>query len=186
MALMITGLIVFFTAHVFAGFRAQRAALIARTGEGVYKGLFALVSLVGLVMIAMGKAAAPFESLWIPPAGFAVITKLFMLPALVLVVASNVPCSIRARVKHPLLLGVKIWALVHLMANGDLASVVLFGSFLLYAVVTIVRLNRREVGEEAPAAEYPLWRDIMVVVGGGLAYALIGLYHAQLFGVAIH
>lgn len=185
MILLMAGLAVFFTAHVFVGFRNQRAALIARLGPGAYRALFSLVSLAGLVMIVMGKAQAPFESLWIPPSEFSVIAKLLMLPALILVVASNVPCGICQRVKHPLLLGVKIWALVHLMVNGDLASVLLFGSFLLYAVVTMVRCNRR-AEPESDAVSYPLWRDVVVLLVGGAAYALIGLYHAQLFGVAIH
>ena len=187
MSMLISGLAIFFMAHLFVGFRGARAAVIARMGALPYRGLFSLLALAGLVLIVMGKAQAPFESIWLPPEGIDVVTKLLMLPAMVFLVVAYIPCNLRTRLKHPMLIAVKIWATVHLMVNGDLASILLFGSFLVYAAVTMIRLNRRDLNEPAePAPEYPFWRDIVAIVVGGAAYALVGLYHAQLFGVAIH
>ncbi len=187
MTLLILGLVIFFLPHVFTGCRSQRAALIDRIGEMPYKGLYSLLALAGLVLIVMGKGAAQFVSVWVPPAGLNMVPIILMLPALVFLVVSNVPCNLRTRLKHPMLIAIKIWATAHLIVNGDLASILLFGSFLAYAVVTMIRVKRREALElPAEVPDYPLWRDIMAIVLGGVLYAGIGMHHAQLFGVAIH
>ncbi len=184
MTLLIAGLLIFFAIHLLPSFPELRNRLREQLGALAYRGVFSLIALAGFVLIVMGKGRAEFVSIWIPPAELAVATKILMLPAMVFLVAAYVPSNIKRRVRHPMLTAVKIWALGHLLSNGDLASILLFGSFLAYAVFDMVSANRRS---EAPVlAQQPLFLDILVLVLGGVAYALIGWFHMDLFGVAIH
>lgn len=183
MFLLILGLAIFILVHLFPVFQSRRTALISRLGELTYKAGFAVIALLGFVLIVMGKADAAFVEIWQPSQMFAIVTKLLMLPAMILMVAAYVPSNFKRKIRHPMLMSVKIWAVVHLLANGDLASIVLFGSFLAYAVIAMISINRR--GEWVRPDEKPLALDILVIVSGGVAYAVIGLYHLQLFGVAI-
>lgn len=183
MSLMIIGLLLFFAAHLVPCFSGTRAALVSKLGELPYKALFALVALGGLVLVVQGKASAEFISVWTPPAFFAHITKLLMLPALILLVAAYVPSNIKRKVRHPMLAAVKFWALGHLLANGDLASMLLFGSFLAYAVYDMISSNRR--AERVIPASKPFYWDALVIVLGLVAYGGIAKHHMQLFGVPI-
>src|SRR4051812_23122411 len=129
MLILVLGLILFLGAHVLPTRRPLRDALVARTGEGSYKGLMSLASLVGFVLIAWGFGQyreQGYIQLWTPPAGLRHLTVLLMLPALICVAAAYLPGQIQARLKHPMLVGVKIWAFAHLLANGDLGSMILF------------------------------------------------------------
>jgi uncharacterized membrane protein len=153
MAILILGLIVFIGAHAFTMARAARARAIARLGEGPYKGLYSLVSLLGLILIVWGYGsyrAGGYVQVWDPP----VWTRHLALPlvwlAFVAMVAAYIPGRIRRALKHPMLAGLKIWALAHLLANGDLGSIILFGALLAWAVVARIAAKRRdEVGDHA-------------------------------------
>lgn len=183
MFVMILGLVLFFTVHLLPTRPAKRDALVATFGLLPYKGLFALASLAAFALIVIGKGQADFVSIWLPPLFMAHITKLLMLPAMVLLVAAYVPCNIKNKIRHPMLAAVKLWALGHLLANGDLASILLFGSFLAYAVIAMISANKRS---ERPAAKQrPLYMDALVVVLGLVAYGGIAMHHGQLFGVAL-
>ncbi len=183
MVVLLSGLILFFAIHLVPSFVSLRDGLVARLGLGLYKAVFALLSVAGLGLIVYGKAQAEFVALWHPPHELSVVTKLLMLPAMVFLVAAYVPNNFRKKIKHPMLTAVKTWALAHLLANGDLASVLLFGSFLAYGVVAVISANRR--GKVKPVTAEPLWKDVLVVVLGGVLYAGIGMHHYQLFGVPI-
>jgi uncharacterized membrane protein len=131
LAILLIGLALLLGAHTFVTLRAERAALVVRLGESTYKTLFALVSLVGLVLIVWGFAqyrATGWVNVWYPPAWTRHVTVALMWPAFILVVASYSRGRIYARLKHPFLAGVKLWALAHLISNGDLGSIILFGS----------------------------------------------------------
>src|SRR5580692_10111082 len=137
LSVMILGLVLFLGVHTFSTQREWRARLIASSGEGGYKIGYALVALAGLALIAWGFAeyrATGWIDIWYPPKALKHVTVALMLPAVILVVASYLRGRIYTALKHPLLAGVKLWAAAHLLANGDLGSIILFGGLLAWAV----------------------------------------------------
>lgn len=183
MGLLIVGLIIFIAIHFFPAFQGPRLLLIKRLGELGYKGLFSIVALVGFVLIVIGKANAPFIEVWQPPPMLSVITKLLMLPALILLVAAYFPSNVKQKIRHPMLMAVKIWAVGHLLSNGDMASMILFGSFLVFAIITMIRANKRIAWTKPQARSVMM--DVCVILMGGAVYVGIGMHHMQLFGVPI-
>src|SRR3982074_531720 len=153
---MILGLVVFLGVHTLPAAPELRARLIASSGEGGYKVGYALASVLGLVLIVWGFAhyrATGWIDVWYPPKAFKHITVALMLPAVILVVAAYIRGRIYTAVKHPMLAGVKLWAAAHLLANGDLGSIILFGSFLGWAVFDRISLKRRaDAGAPPPRA----------------------------------
>src|SRR5271166_5496452 len=146
LALEIIGLVVFLGTHVFVTMRDHRAAVVARIGEWPYRGLFSLVSIVGIVLIGYGFAAyrtAGPIMVWYPPAWTRHIVVALMWPASIMVVAAYIPGNIKRVLKHPMLVGVKTWAFAHLCANGDLGGIILFGTVLAWAVYDRITLKRR-------------------------------------------
>jgi uncharacterized membrane protein len=187
LAIMIFGLAVFLGVHVLPTMREQRAAVIARWGEQAYKGLFSVISLVGIILIGYGFAryrAAGYIELWHPPSWTRHINNFLMWPAIVCVVAAYIPGDIKRMLKHPMLVGVKLWALAHLIANGDLGSIVLFGSFLAWAVYDRITLKHRSDpgAPELPSAGHG--NDVMAVIVGTLLYLALGFwFHPYVIGV---
>lgn len=145
---LIVGLVLFLGVHsmrIVA--ESRRTALIREYSENRYKLLYSVVSAVGLVLIVVGYGAARREPfmLWLPPVWMAHVAALLMLPAFVLLAAAYVPDNrIRAAVGHPMVLGVKVWAFAHLLANGTLPDLVLFGSFLAWAIADYAASRRRD------------------------------------------
>lgn len=191
MMLLVAGLVVFIAIHLVPTNRELRGGLLARYGEAGYKGLFTVVSLVGLVLIVMGYAkmqeyvGSKNPILWDPPTWTRHIAFLLMLPSMIFLVAAYVPSRIRAALKHPMLVAVKIWALAHLLANGDAASLVLFGSLLAWAVYDRISLKRRgDFGwGGAPGS---VMNDVMVVAIGTALWGFMLYYgHALLIGVPL-
>ncbi|MCP4383812.1 MAG: NnrU family protein [Hyphomicrobiales bacterium] len=184
MGLLIVGLVLFLGAHSLRTFApAGRDTLIARLGESGYKGLYSLVALIGFLLIVWGfsrTAGAP-EFLYVPFPGLRHLTELLMLIALVLAIASGAPRGYIARtVRHPLLVATILWAIAHLIVNGDVGTTVLFGAFLVWASVDLFGQRWR-----APVVfPAPSWRfDIVAVVVGLALYAgLVFWAHLQLFG----
>jgi uncharacterized membrane protein len=132
MALFILGLVLFLGSHSLRVFANDwRTAKMAQWGEKFYKGLYSVASLVGFVLMVYGFSKIRWDSpwLWYPPVGMRHLAALLMLPALVLLVASQVPNNaIKAKLRHPMVLAVKVWALAHLLSNGKVADLVLFGA----------------------------------------------------------
>ena len=188
MALLLLGLVLFLGTHslriVADDWRTQR---IARIGEGPYKGLYSLASLLGFGLLIWGFAQARAHTLllWAPPAWTRPVAATLMLLAFVLLVAAYVPHNVfKARFGHPMLLSVKVWALAHLLANGTLADVVLFGGFLVWAVPCFraARQRDRAAGTVYPSATVS--GTALTVVVGALAYAIFAYgLHDWLFGV---
>jgi uncharacterized membrane protein len=184
---LVIGLVVFLGAHVFVTMRGHRSALIARIGEWPYKGLFSLVSLIGIVLIGWGfndYRHAGYIQIWIPPDWTRHIVEALMWPASIFLVAAYIPGNIKRRLKHPMLIAVKTWAFAHLCANGDLGSILLFGSVLAWAVYDRITLKRRsDLG--GPAIPIGGARnDIIAVVVGTLLYLALGfVFHPIVIGV---
>ena len=192
MTLLILGLVIFIGTHSFSMARERRAAFIGRIGEGPYKGIYSLLSLAGIVLISIGYGqyrANGYIPVWDPPVWTRHLALLLVLIAFICFVAAYLPGRIKARLKHPMLAGVKIWAFAHLLANGDLGSMLLFGSFLAWAVAARISAKRRDevVPHGGPAAHAAGWRnDILALVIGTVAYLAFAFWlHPWLIGVAV-
>ena len=152
LAVMILGLVLFLGVHTLPAQRELRARAIAAIGgEGSYKLVYALISVLGIALIAWGFAhyrATGWIDIWIPRKALKHITLALMLPAVILVVAAFLRGRIYTALKHPMLAGVKLWAAAHLLANGDLGSIILFGSFLGWAVFDRISLKHRSDGAD--------------------------------------
>lgn len=192
MLLLIAGLAFFVTIHLVPTSPDLRRTLTARLGENGYKGLFSLVSLAGLALIVIGfdrtqdLLGSENPILWDPPVWTRHIAFLLMIPALILLVAAYVPSRIRTAAKHPMLAAVKLWALSHLLANGDLASMLMFGTFLGWAVYDRISVKKRGAAGPLGTAKGGLGGDL-VAVGAGLgawAFLMFG-GHYLLFGMPL-
>jgi uncharacterized membrane protein len=193
MMILLLGLAIFLGMHSLSVFNHDaRNRWMLRLGEKPWKGLYSVVSLLGLVLIVVGYGAARGQPvvLYQPPVWTRHIALLLMVPVFVLVIASNVRThsAIKRATKHPLLLATKLWATAHLISNGNLADVLLFTGFLAWAVLTRISLKRR-VTSTAPnaavAARSSVWPDVIAVVVGLAFYAWFLLKgHVWLIGVS--
>ncbi|HEX4239499.1 MAG TPA: NnrU family protein [Xanthobacteraceae bacterium] len=187
LALEILGLVVFLGAHVFVTMRDHRAAVVARIGEWPYRGLFSLVSIIGIVLIGYGfaayRAAGPI-AVWYPPGWTRHIVVALMWPASIMIAAAYIPGNIKRVLKHPMLVGVKTWAFAHLCANGDLGSIVLFGSVLAWAVYDRITLKRRKDAGAPPIPIGGTKNDIIAIIVGTIIYLALGfVFHPVVIGV---
>jgi uncharacterized membrane protein len=189
LSVMILGLVLFLGVHTLSMQRDLRAKIIASTGESGYKIGYALISLAGLVLIVWGFAhyrAAGMWNVWTPPTVLKHIAVALMLPAVILVVASYIRGRIYTTLKHPMLAGVKLWAAAHLLANGDLGSIILFGSFLAWAVFDRISLKRRADAGAPPIPVGGVANDLIAVAVGFVAYlALAFAFHPVVIGVPV-
>jgi uncharacterized membrane protein len=187
LAVMILGLAVFIGTHLVTTQRQARANLIARFGENGYKALYSVLSLIGLVLIAYGFAqyrATGWIEIWSPPAWTRHLAALLVLFAVICIVAAYSPGHIKRVLKHPMLVGVKLWATAHLISNGDLGSIILFGSILGWAVFDRISLKRRTDPGAPPIAVGGWPRDAVAVIGGLVLYLGLGLwFHPYVIGV---
>jgi uncharacterized membrane protein len=187
MAVLILGLLIFLGVHSIAIVAPQlRGRGLAKFGEGGWKGIYGVVSLVGLVLIVhgFGLARSAPVVLYTPPTWMRHVTFLLMLPVFPLLFAAYLPGRIKLAARHPMLAAVKLWAFAHLLANGRLADVLLFGAFLAWAVMDRISLKHRppQPLRTAPPGRF---NDAIAVVLGLALYALtLGWAHARLFGVS--
>jgi uncharacterized membrane protein len=186
MAVLIVGLVVFLGVHSVAlAAPAVRSNAIARLGDGAWKGLYSLVAAAGLALIVYGFYLARESPtvLYSPPGWLRYVTFLLMLPVFPLLFAAYLPGRIKTAMKHPMLAAVKFWALAHLLANGMLADVLLFGGFLAWAVLDRISLKRRV--QAVPTAPPGRFNDVIAVVAGLALYLFfIEWAHLRLFGVS--
>jgi len=187
---MILGLVLFLGIHTLTTQRDQRAELIRRLGgEGTYKAIYGLISLVGLALIVWGFAnyrATEFREIWTPPTFLKHLNIALMLPAVILIAAAYIRGRIYARLKHPMLAGLKLWAFGHLLANGDLGGIILFGSFLGWAVFDRISLKRRNDAGGPPIPVGGVANDLIAVVVGIVAYlALAFAFHPVVIGIPV-
>src|SRR5579859_1475681 len=186
---MILGLVLFLGAHTLTTQRDLRGRLVASIGEGPYKIGYAMVSVAGLALIVWGFGhyrAGGLIPVWLPPTFLKHINVALMLPAVILVVAAYIRGRIYAMVKHPMLAGVKLWAFGHLLANGDLGGIILFGSFLAWAVFDRISLKRRTDAGGPPIPVGGVTNDLIAVAVGVVAYiALAFAFHPVVIGVPV-
>lgn len=189
---MVIGLVVFFTVHLIPTNPQLRKGLVSRYGESTYKLGFSIVSVLALVLIVLGYHKLQLNPgknpvLWSPPAALRHATMLLMLASMFLLVAAYIPSKLRDMVKHPMLGAVKFWAFGHLLVNGDIGSIVLFGSFLAWAIYDRVSLKTRE-GGRGPLGEKTgtLTGDAAVIAIGALAFlGMVYWGHGALIGVPV-
>lgn len=186
---MIVGLVLFIGIHVLTTLRDKRAAVIARLGESGYKIAFSVIAIVGVLLIGRGFSiyrATEWINIWYPPIAMRHIALGLMLPAIILVVSAYIRGRIYTTVKHPMLAGVKLWAVLHLLANGDLGSIILFSSILAWAVYDRISLKRREDAGAPPIPVGGPVNDLIAVVVGIVVYlALAYTFHPLVIGVPV-
>lgn len=190
MLMLILGLVLFLGVHSVSIVSAHgRNRLVQQMGEGAWKGLYSLFSLAGFVLIVIGYGAAREAPvlLYTLPNGFRHLAAVLMLPVFVLLLAAYLPGRIKTAAKHPMLLAVKLWALAHLLANGTLADVLLFGGFLAWAVVDRISVKKRTAAgllRPGPVLPGSKANDAIALVGGLGLYVLFVVWaHAWLIGV---
>lgn len=190
MTLLLLGIVIFLGMHLVRVVApGLRASVIERQGKGAWMGIYTAISLAGLLLIiyGFGEARAVTGMLYNPPAFLKHISLLLMLLAFICLAAGFLPAGrIAVAVKHPQVLSIKIWALAHLLANGETSSVLLFGSFLAWAVILRISLKRRErAGEKVLPVFRSTSNDLLAVVIGAVAYGLfVWKLHEWLIGVA--
>lgn len=183
MWILIIGLVLFIVPHLLRELDLRDRLIKTLPSIGAYKGLFSLVALAGLALIVYGKSQAPFIMIWQPIYEWRYISHVIMIPAVILVLAGNMPMShIRRQLRNPMLAGVALWGAAHLWSNGDLASMVLFGAFFLWAGGKFLLRGFTATAQASDAS--PVW-DGIAVVAGLVLYALVSIYHGQLFGVGL-
>jgi uncharacterized membrane protein len=193
--LMILGLVLFLGAHTLTTQREVRSRVIAASGEGGYKLGYALVSVAGLALIAWGyshyRASGMIDvwERWCSPDVLRLLkhlTDALMLPAIIMVVAAYIRGRIYTVLKHPMLAGVKVWAAAHLLANGDLGSIILFGSFLGWAVFDRISLKHRADAGAPPIPVGGIGNDAIALAVGVVVYlALAFAFHPVVIGVPV-
>lgn len=187
MSIFVAGLIVFLGIHAVSIVAPQwRAAQVARLGEGPWKGLYSVAAAIGLGLLVYGFGVARHAPvvLYTPPAALRHLALLLMVPVFPLLLAAYLPGRIKSAAKHPMLLATKFWATAHLLANGTLVDVLLFGGFLVWAIADRISMKRRAPAA-TPSAPPTRYNDAIAVVGGLALYALFVLgAHRWLFGVS--
>ena len=183
LSLLVAGLVIFLGVHLVPVFPRMRERLRRRMGDGRYKLLFTLASVAGLALIILGFANAPATPRVFAPFPAAIaVAPLAVTLAIILFAAANMRGYLRDKLKHPMLLGLMIWATVHLLANGDLRGTLLFGAFLAYAVIDVIAASQRSVTRTfVPAARF----DVMAIVGGVAVAVAVMTLHRLLFGVPV-
>ena len=187
MTYLVAGLLLFLGVHSLAIVApAWRNAMVARLGAAPWKAIYALVSVIGFVLLVHGYALARAEPvvLYTPPTWTRHLAALLMLPVFPLLFAAYLPGRIKAAVKHPMLTATKAWALAHLLANGTLADVLLFGGFLAWAVVDRISVGKRPAVVGKVATPPSLMNDVLAVVGGLVVYVIfVAWAHQRFIGV---
>lgn len=184
MTLLIAGLALWWATHLLpiqgAGLRRSLADKI---GNGAVKGAVAVLSIAAVALMVKGYQAAPFTEVWSPPAFLTHLNNLLMILAVFLFIAGNIPSKVRRKVRNPQLTSVKVWAIAHLLVNGDLASIILFGGMLAWAVVAVIGTKRRD----GPRTDEPVASRqglIIHVVAGIGVFVVIALLHLTLGGIS--
>ncbi len=183
MSILISGLIIFLGIHLLPTFSSVRSKLIEKQGEMRYKAVYSLIAVTGLIVIVIGMIYRDFVHLWVPPYWGRHAAIALMLPAIILLVAADVPGNIKRFIRHPMLWGVTLWACAHLLANGDLASLILFASFGVFSLFDMWSADRR--GAEKSTQVYPNRNDLKIVVIGIVTYVVLLFAHPYFVGIPI-
>ena len=183
MTILILGLLVFLGIHLLPTFPAIRMQLLEGVGEARYKAVFSLIALAGLILIAIGMGKRDIIAVWEPALFMSHLSILLMLPVFILLAAAYIPCNMKKCTRHPMLWGVTFWAVAHLLANGDLGSIFLFGSFLVYSLYDMWSANMR--GADKSRKNWPVTYDAGVAALGIAVYVLFFFLHPYIIGVPV-
>jgi uncharacterized membrane protein len=183
MTLLIVGLILFIGVHLLPWFPALKKQAVAKLGRNPYRGVFALVAVLGLVLVVIGWGRAGYQGIYVPPSWGRHLTYPLLLAAFILLPAAHMKGNIKRYTRHPMLWGAVLWAIGHLAVRGDLKSLVLFGGIALFSVLAMVSANAR--GAKKQEERYPLKRDLIVVAAGVAAFVAFIFLHPYLIGVAV-
>ena len=194
MSLFILGLVLFFGIHMLPFYPEYRALIIEKMDndmvdeEGLYKLVFGVIALLGLGFAGLGKGSMEFIGLWDTPTFFRYVSVVLILVSFILMVAAYLPNNIKRYVPHPMLTGVIIWAATHMMVNGDVVSIILFGSFVVYSVVAIILINQRPDDKDIvqdTQESIPIEKDAIVLGIAVAGFLLLLWLHETLFARAI-
>ena len=194
MLLFILGLVLFFGIHMLPFYPEYRAQLIEKLdndaidAEDMYKIIFSVISLLGLIFVGIGKGSMGFIGLWDTPTFFRYIAVVLIPISFILMVAAYPPNNIKRYVPHPMLTGIIIWGVTHMIVNGDVVSLILFGSFVAYSIVAIKLTNRRDYdkGSEQDVEEkIPVVKDAIVIGIAMFGFLIMLWLHKILFGRAV-
>lgn len=183
MAFLIFGLVLFVAIHLLPTFSRQRNILIRLLGHAPYLALFSIISSIAFILIIYGYTQADRTILWQSLAFSRLLSLAFMPIVFILIAAAYLKTHIREKLRHPMLIGTAIWAIVHLTANGSLPSAILFGSFLAYAIADMIMAKPRP--NLIPSGSPSIIHDIIAVVLGLMIYAAVLYGHGMLFGPMI-
>lgn len=184
MTILALGLLIFLGVHCLPHFQTQRMLLIQRIGASSYKAIFSITSAIGLGLIIFGMAQREYTHLWIAPEWTRDLVIGAMLPASILLCAANFPNNIQRLSRNPMLIGILLWSGTHLLANGDLTSLMLFGGFLCFSLFDLWSVTHSARARTKPQ-KTPVWRDLLVAALGLGAYAALLWWHGDFFGVAL-
>jgi len=184
MDILLLGLAIFFAVHLVPSFVNIRLKVISTLGMPKYMGLYSITTLTGLVLIIYGKSIAEYKPIWDPPLWSRTLVFPIMLLAFYLFAAADMKSNIKRFIRHPMLLGILLWSSVHLIANGDLASITLFGSFAVFSLVAMVSANLR--GALVQAEKFPIKKDVISLIAGLVVYVIFVLFiHPYLIGIPV-
>jgi len=187
MLILIIGLIVFLGIHSVLIVKPDLGrSMAARHGENTWKGAYSAIAIIGLLLVIYGYGLARQQPAvaYLPLPGLRHLTHLLMLPVFVLLFATYFPGRIKSATRHPMLWATILWALAHLLSNGNWADVLLFGGFLVWAAADLISMSRRPA-KHIPTAPAGRFNDGVCIIGGLIVYALfVGGLHRWLFGVA--
>ncbi len=182
MGLLIIGLALFIGVHLVPSSLALRGMVTGAIGLNGYKAAFSLLSAAGLVLIWIGYARTPYEPIFTPSETARLILPVAMALAFILMACAYAPGRVRRVVRHPMMASVLIWSVLHLLANGDLASNILFGSFAIWSVAAILSAMRR--GQKLGDDRVRPWADLIAAAIGLIVFGIVFYNHAWLFGVS--
>ena len=183
MRLLIVGLVVFIGIHLVPAMPTLRSTLVTKLGDKGYKGLFSVTSFLGLGLIVYGFSVSPFQAVYNPPEWGRPITAVLMLIVFMLFPAANMPTNIKRFIRHPMMIGTLLWGIGHLLSNGALADIILFGSMSAYAIFAMVSANAR--GAQTSTTVVPIKKDLIIVMIGIVVFSVVAYFHGFLFGVPL-
>jgi len=179
----VVGFLLFLGAHLSPGVLGLRTKLVGGLGEGRFLAVYIATSVTGMVCIIIGMIIAPVIDIWDPPVWGRSAALILVALGFILLAALLLPTNLHRFLRHPMLWGITLWSAGHLLANGDVASMILFGGFGGYALISIWSLNRR--GAEQSTRKYSVLNDVVLLTVGLGVYAALLWLHPTLFGVAV-
>jgi uncharacterized membrane protein len=186
MTMIYAGLFLWIALHLLpSAAPLAKQKIIAKTGDKAYQGIFALLVFAGLLLIIFGWRNTIPEYVYNPPAGIRHMAMLIAVVGVILFISANFPTRIKLIIRHPQLSGVLLWAVAHLLLNGDSRSVTVFGALAAWSLLSMFTINRREGKWEKPQPTKGWWLEAVIVIVGLIVSVIIVRFHQYLSGIAL-